>query len=128
MQDRPLLVFIAMFVAVYAIRIAMMNEMRRWPGEQKARLIDAFYRQNKITSMVLLGAMVLMVIPYVVGARSMVFALTMSLTAAAVALIGGLLGNLKLRRLGFPARYVKLHAVLVALMSSGMIAFTLLLF
>jgi hypothetical protein len=128
MQDRPLLVFLGMFVAVYAIRLAMMNDMRRWPAEQKARLIDAFYRQNKITSMILLGAMVLMVVPYAVGARSMVFALGMSMTAVAVALAGGIVGNLKLRRLGFPARYVKYHLTLVVLMSTGMLVFTLLLF
>lgn len=127
MQDRPLIVLVAMFIAIYAIRILMLNEMRRWSREQKGRLVDAFYRQNKITSLVLIGAMALLVIPTLVGVTSPAFALVMSLTAAGVALVGGAVGNLKLRRLGFPRRYVTLHAILFVLMSSGMVAFTFLI-
>ena len=125
MADRPLIVLVAMFVAIYAIRIFMLNEMRRWSREQKARLIDASYRQNKITSLVLIGAMAVLIIPTLVGVSSPVFALVMSLVAAGVALVGGAVGNLRLRRLGFPRRYVTLHAILFLLMSSGMVAFTL---
>ena len=126
MSDRPLILLIALFVAIYAVRVLMLNEMRRWSSEQRGRLIDAFYRQNKITSLVLIGAMALMILPTLLGITSMVFALAMSLIAAGVALVGGALGNLKLRRLGFPRRYVTLHAILFVTMSAGMIAFTLL--
>ena len=125
MADRPLVVLVAMFIAIYAIRILMLNEMRRWSRDQKARLIDASYRQNKITSLVLIGAMAVLIIPTLVGVSSPVFALVMSLVAAGVALVGGAVGNLRLRRLGFPRRYVTLHAILFLLMSSGMVAFTL---
>ena len=124
MQDRPLIVLVAMFIAIYAIRILMLNEMRRWSREQKGRLVD---RQNKITSLVLIGARALLVSPTLVGVTAPAFALVMSLTAAGVALVGGAVGNLKLRRLGFPRRYVTLHAIRFVLMSSGMVAFTFLI-
>ena len=127
MQDRALLVFVVMFVAVYALRLAMMAELRRWPAEQRARLIDAFYRQNKITSLVLIGAMALMLVPTLFGSRSTAFALIMVILAALLATVGGAHGNLKLRRLGFPVRYVRLHALLVMIMSAGMVSFMLLL-
>jgi hypothetical protein len=127
MEDRPLIVLVAMFIAIYAVRLLMLNEMRRWSREQKGRLVDAFYRQNKITSLVLIGAMALMIIPTLVGVTSPVFALAMSLIAAGVALVGGVIGNLRLRRLGFPRRYVTLHAILFGLMSAGMVSFTVLI-
>lgn len=127
MTDLPLILLVATFIAIYAIRLLMLSEMRRWSSEQKARLIDAFYRQNKLTSLVLIGAMALMILPTLLGARSILFALVMSLVAAGVALVGGAVGNLKLRRLGFPRRYVTLHAILFVTMSSGMVAFTVLI-
>lgn len=128
MHDRAFLVFAGMILAVFVLRILMLAELRRWSAGQQAKLVDAFYQQNKVSSLILVGALALMLVPYVLGSRSVAFALATTLLAGAVAIGGGVWGNVKLRRLAFPARYVLLHAILVGTIAVGMITYSIMLF
>lgn len=127
MQDRAFTVLILVMAATFFFRIALLGEVRRWTSEQRGRLVDAFYRQNKTTTIILLVALGLLIVPSLAGHPSRLLALATCFVAAGVAVVGGAWGNRKLRRLGFPRRFVLLHAGQAATVAAGILAFNALL-
>jgi hypothetical protein len=127
MRQDPLLVLMAMFAVSFVLRMRMLGEIRSWSAQEKARLIDSFNQQQRITSGLLLAVLIFMMVPLAIGEPSLITALLATFTAAAIAVAGGAWSNLKLRRLGFPPRYVWLHAIQVTAISLGVIAYSALI-
>jgi hypothetical protein len=127
MRQDPLLVLMVMFAVSFVLRMRMLGEIRSWSVQEKARLIDSFNQQQRISTGILLVVLALMVVPLALGEPSLLIAVFATLVAAAVAVGGGAWSNIKLRRLRFPARYVRLHALQVSALSLGVIAYSVFL-
>ena len=127
MRQDPLLVLMAMFAVSFVLRMRMLGEIRSWSLQEKARLVDSFNRQQRISTAILLVVLVLMMVPLALGEPSLLTAVLATLVAAAVSVVGGAWSNIKLRRLRFPVRYVRLHALQVTALSLGVIAYSVML-
>lgn len=127
MVDHAFVVLIAMMAMSFVFRMRMLAQLRRWTADQRARLFDAFYRQNKLTFMLWLTVIVLLLAPMLLGQPSRELSSVSLLLAVVIAIVGSLWSNRKLRRLDFPAPYVRLHAAQSAVLSVGVTIFALLL-
>jgi len=127
MRQDPLLVLMLMFAVSFVLRMRMLAEIRTWSAAEKARLIDSFNQQQKISTGILAAVLVLMVVPLALGDPSVVVAAVATVVAAGVAVLGGAWSNIKLRRLGFPSRYIWLHGLQVTAVSLGVIGYSALL-
>jgi len=125
--DYAFLVLIVMMALSFLVRVRMLAVLGHWTPAERSRLFAAFYRQNKLTAILWLLVIALMLVPVAVGKSSDALTFGPLLAAAAIAIVGGVWSNRRLRGMDFPASYVRLHAVQSAVLSTGVAVFAALM-